>query len=287
MPYSLNHPVNLSQTITVNLPEPWNVTESNKTVIAPAFLATYETDYIGDAIKIYHTYATTNDYIEVTDTKDFVEKVEAAQDNLTFQLTYGSSNSSDASSAFNMPFLLIGIFACTFIIFGLRKLFLYDPRSRDYTIAYDNIGGWMILPAIGIFLSPVRKLVNIYENGYFEYLHWNILTNPIHASYNPSLGVLVLIEYIYEIATLCFSILLIILLWNRRTSFPLLICCLYGLNVLVLIVETVWLRELQLPTGFEGKDSVSSYGLIFAALIWIPFFVYSDRVKGTFRERLS
>lgn len=287
MPYGLSHPVNVAQTITINLPEPWNVTESNKTVITQAFRSTYETDYIGDAIRIYHTYSTTDDHIEAADTKDYVDKVETVQNNLTFQLTYGSANSSGASSSFNMPFLLIGLVMVPFMILVLRRLFLYDPRSRDYPIAYSSIGGWIIFPAIGIFLSPVWTLVNIYENGYFEYLQWEILTNPSHASYNPSLGILVLIEYIYEIAILCFSILLIILLWNRRTSFPLLICCLYALNVFVLIVETVWLRQLQLPTGFEGEDGFSSYRAIIAAMIWIPFFIYSDRVKGTFRERLT
>ena len=287
MPYSLNHPVDVAQTITINLPEPWNVTESNKTVVASSFRSTYETDYIGDAVKIYHTYSTTDDHVEAADTKDFMDKVEAAENNLTFQLTYGSANGSETASGFNMPFFLIGLAAIPFMVLGLRKLFLYDPRSRDYSIAHSSVGGWIILPAIGTFLSPVWTLVNIYSNGYFEYLQWEILTNPSHASYNPSLGLLVLIEYIYEIGMLCFSILLIILLWNRRTSFPLLICCLYGVNVLVLVVETVWLRQLGLPTGFEGEDSHSSYRAIFGALIWIPFFIYSGRVKGTFRERLS
>jgi len=286
MPYSLTHPLDVSQTITLNLPEPWNVTVASKTIKSPAFRFTSEINYVGNAIKIYRAYSTSNDHIEADETKDFIDKVQAAQENLTFQLTYRASSEGTASSNLNIPFLLIGLVLTPFMLLGLRKLFFYDPRSRDYSIAYENIGGWIILPAIGIFLSPVWSLVNIFSNGYFDYLNWQILTNPSHASYNPSLGVLVLIEYVYQIGILCFSILLIILLSKRRTSFPFLVCCLYGVNVLVLVVETVWLRQLELPTGFEGEDALSSYRSIMAAMIWIPFFIYSDRVKGTFRERL-
>jgi len=286
MPYSLNHPVNVSQTITINLPEPWNVTEDNTTIVSPGFRFKSEIDYIGDVVKIYRTYASTDDHVSATAAKDFIDKIKAVENNLSFQLTYGSANARASSSNFNTPFLLIGLILIPFLIFGIRKLFLYDPRSRDYTIAYSAVGGWIIFPAIGIFLSPVWTLVNIYQNGYFDYLNWEILTNSSHPSYNPSLGALVLVEYVYEIAILSFSILLIILLLNRRTSFPLLICCLYALNVLVLLVETVWLHQLELPTGFGGEDGLSSYRSIGAALIWIPFFIYSDRVKGTFRERL-
>ncbi len=286
MPYSLTHPLNVSETITISLPEPWNVTEANKTIESPAFRFTSEIDYVENAVKIYRGYSTLNDHIEADGAKDFVDKIQAAQDNLLFQLTYSASTEGTASSNFNMPFLLFGLVLTPFMLLGLRRLFFYDPRSRDYSIAYESIGGWLILPAIGIFLSPVWSLVNLFSNGYFNYLNWQILTNPSHASYNPSLGVLVLIEYIYHIGILCFSILLIVLLYNRRTSFPFLVCCLYGVNVLVLVVEAVWLRQLDLPTGFEGEDALSSYRAIMSAMIWIPFFIYSDRVKGTFRERL-
>jgi hypothetical protein len=287
MPYELTHPVDVSETITINLPESWNVTEDSKTVVSSGFRFRSEIDYIEDAVKIYRSYSTSKDHIEAAEAKDFIEKVKTAEDHLNFQLTYGDTKAVPADSGFNMPFLLIGLFAVPLMVIGVRRLFLYDPRSRNYENAYDFIGGWIILPAIGIFVGPIFSFINIYQNGYFEYLQWEILTNPKHGSYNPSLGVLVLIEYLYEIATLCFSLLLIILLSKRRTSFPLLICCLYGVNLVVLLMETVWLWQLGLPTGFEGEDGPSAFRVVISALIWIPFFIYSDRVRGTFRERLS
>jgi hypothetical protein len=38
-----------------------------------------------------------------------------------------------------------------------------------------------------------------------------------------------------------------------------LVCCLYVVNVLVLVGETVWLRALELPTSFEGEGGLASY----------------------------
>lgn len=288
MPYAINHPIAVDQTITIHLPEPWTVTESHTNIASAAFTFESETDYIDDKIRLYYSYRSLKDHIDASETKNYLEKIDEATDHVNFQLTYRTNNKTNSASTFNIPFLLIAIFLVPLLFLGMRRLYLVDPRSKDYTAAYDQFGGWLILPVIGIFLNPIYLLAGFIKGGYFNYIHWEILTNPSHGLYNPSLGGLVLFEFVYFLAAIGFSILLILLLIKKRTSFPLFVCLLYGLNVSYLLIETLCLSALDLPTAFaSSKEIVSTMSPIFVAIVWIPFFIYSDRVKGTFRERLK
>jgi len=285
MPFAISHPVSVIQNITVHVPEFWNIKKTSSEISSPAFRFTSETDYMDEKIYLRYTYESRKDHVDAKEAVKHVKDSDRANESLSYQLTYASN--SQAATSFNTPFLLIGGFALPLIILGLVWLYKYDPRSRDYEISYEGFGGWLVLPVIGIFLAPIWSLLDLIRNEYFNYIHWEILTNPAHASYNPKLGGLVLIEYVFQVAMLAYSVFVVILMVKRRTSFPVFAAILYGANVFFLFMDSIWLHALDLPTAFDGEDSRTAIRAILTAMIWIPYIIMSDRVKGTFTERIE
>ena len=286
MPFALSHPVSVIQNITIEVPDDWRIEKASSKISSPGFRFTNEVDYVNKKIFLRYTYESRKDHIAASESVRHVKDCDRAINDLSFQLTQ-SPPSSIASSSFNIPFSLIGIFVLPLIVIGLVWLYKYDPRSRDYEISYEGFGGWLVLPVIGIFLTPVWSLINISRNEFFNYLHWEILTNPSHSAYNPKLGTLVLIEYVYELAFLAYSLFVAVLMVRRRTSFPLFASILYGVSVAFICFDSICLHSLGMATTFDTDSGSAAVRSIIAAVIWIPYINFSERVKGTFTERIE
>lgn len=287
MPYALSHPVSVIQNITIEVPEYWPVKKSAVEIKSPAFKFTSEADYLDQKIYLRYTYESRKDHIVATEAVKHVKDCDRALNELSFQLTY-TPPGDKSTTALNTPFLLIGILVLPLIILGLVVLYKYDPRSRDYEISYEGFGGWLVLPVIGIFITPLLAFIEFWKNNeFFNYLQWEILTNPAHSAYNPKLGILVLIEYVYQIALLAYSIFVVILMVKRRTSFPIFATIMYGANVVFIFLDSIWLNALGMPTVFDGESANVAIRTILVASIWIPYIIFSERVKGTFTERIQ
>jgi hypothetical protein len=143
-------------------------------------------------------------------------------------------------------------------------------------VGYDNITGFLVLPAIGIVLNPILILKDLMSGGYFD---------DTFASSNLSLGSLAVFELVSLLTTLGVGLLCAVLFFKRRTSLPLIFSALLGFQVLFSIVQYGWLISLDGALTTENNFALFRSALI--AGIWIPVFLTSDRVKGTFRERLD
>ncbi|MGC3942978.1 MAG: DUF3857 domain-containing protein [Chryseolinea sp.] len=286
MPFAISHPVSVIQNITIEVPEYWPVKKANMEVSAAAFRFTSENDYMNKKIFLRYTYDSRKDHITASEAVKHVRDSDKALNNLQFQLTYTPAN-VNAETPFNMPYVVIGVIALVLFTIGLRWLYTYDPRSRDYEISYEGFGGWLVLPVIGIFFTPISTLVQVFTSEFFNYVQWEILVNPSAANYNPELGALVLFEYLFYLASLAYSIFIVIIMVKRRTSFPLFVTIMYASNILYTILDAIWLHALNLPTAFDGNNPTAAIAPIIGAMIWIPYILLSQRVKGTFTERME
>ena len=86
-------------------------------------------------------------------------------------------------------------------------------------------------------------------------------------------------EIVYNVFFLVFTILAIILFFNKRTSAPKFMIFFYGTNLALTIVESFVMNQTGLPDPTGASDIIKS---IISAAIWIPYFLKSKRVKETF-----
>ena len=281
MPMALAHPLTVNHRIEIHLPEPWTVTSENVDVSTDAFIYSYKTTYSDKVISIDHSLRTLTDHVEPADVKTHVQKIDDARGNLTYSVSYTSGDQQGDEA--NVPFIIIALVTCGLFFLALKKLFTFDPRARNYSVSYEQVGGLLILPMIGLFISPLSAFAALFRNTYFKNISWRILTDSAFGLYDPSRGTLIVLELLFQIFSIAGAIFLLILMMKRRTSFPLLMIVFLAIRILFVMIDSVWVSVLDNTKPFAIAEIVN----IAIVGLWILYFIYSDRVKGTFRERLT
>lgn len=151
---------------------------------------------------------------------------------------------------------------------------------------YNKIGGWLILVAVGLILAPLRILrsVFIYSLPIFKPETWSALTTQSSEVYHPLLAPLLIGELVGNLFFIALSIILVVLLFRRRKIVPKLAIFYYLSNLIFALTHTY--TASLIPTVsinmFDAGSIKEIAGFVVRASIWVPYFLISKRVKGTF-----
>jgi len=158
--------------------------------------------------------------------------------------------------------------------------------SRAIADGPQGLGGWLILPAIGLFGAPVLWLYFLFAD-YIPLLQdggWEVLTTPGYDVYHPLWGALLVVELAGTILLTAFDLFLLVLFFRRSPAFP----RLYIVSLLAYLAWTVLevILAVQIPAIVELGYADLIRDIVQATIvcaIWIPYFLRSRRVKNTFR----
>jgi len=143
-----------------------------------------------------------------------------------------------------------------------------------------GIGGWLILPMLGLFLTPVFSLISIAQIlPFFSDGTWEALTDPASPDYLPLFGMTLLFELFFSIGFIGYAIIALILLFKKHYLFPKIMIAVYLINVFYMITDHILVNMIA-PEDPEPITDVAKS--IIAALIWCSYFTKSVRVKNTF-----
>ena len=286
MPYYLGEPYSFSQTTLVYLPEVWPVNDLNLTIDGDGFLYKNTISENAGIISVTHDYVLTKESIPGALVDTFLKKHEDIQNTLSYILYYDQSIAGFKLSWISIILTLLAITVGTIFAFKIYRNF--NPPAHEY--AEDKaIGGWLILPAIGITISPIVLSIQIFTNGFFNHNTWLYYYN---SEIDQLTNVLLLFgtEIVYNFLLLIFALLILILFYQRRTSIPTLITIFYIANVLGPLIDLI-LVETIIPGQFMKPDTYGTFRDIASsflrAAIWIPYFNISERVKDTFCKRYN
>jgi transglutaminase-like putative cysteine protease len=284
MPYALVYPRHVKQKITLQMPDAWDIADSEKKIESAGFSYTSSATYRDTLISLNYEYQTKKTYLEPTEINEYLKKTEEVQNDLTLNLYSYDEAKASSTTKVNYPFIIILAISCIGFFFGVRKMYDYDPDAKPALEKHNSIGGWLILPAIGLCLSPFRLVYDLYSSEYFNYVNWQILSDSNFAAYNPALGSLIVVELVVNFAILIYGIVLIVLFFQRRTSAPLFMMVFYIVTVVFVFTDSLIAESF----GIEGFDDDTTKTVIrgaIAAAIWVPYFLVSERAKGTFTIR--
>lgn len=149
-----------------------------------------------------------------------------------------------------------------------------------------GIGGWLILPTIGLFVFPLRAAVVLAADYWplFERGVWASLTSPGGALYHPLWAPVLLYEVCCNVVFIAFAVTLLLLLFRRSRRFPAAFIAFALLNLCFVVSDAAlgWQIPAVAARGPEGFAIEIGRSLAVAA-IWVPYMLISKRVRNTFR----
>ncbi len=149
----------------------------------------------------------------------------------------------------------------------------------------SGIGGWLILPMIGLVITPLRlgfMLITMHLQIFLSG-SWGILTTAGSDAYHPLWAPLILFEIFANTVLMSWSVALLVLLFAKSHHFPKWIILLYLTSLGVIALDMALSQSI--PAVAEQNDPSAATELfrsIVAAIIWIPYFIKSERVRNTF-----
>lgn len=285
MPYYLGEPYKFEQQTSIALPDYWNISDSEFSIGKESYSYTNQIRTVGKTVVVKHNYDLKKNLIDASNVDEFLKDHEKINNQIVYQLSHAGGTSADESGLSTIS-IIISLALLAIFVFSAKKIYEeFNPKPESDQDM--NIGGWLVLPGIGLVLSPFMLLVQLGTQGYFEKGVWSLFKNAGYENAN-ALSLLIGFELTINLALLVYAVLLIILYFKKRTSLPKLIIILYAASLIFPILDLILYNALFPQELMDASDDQESYTQIsrgfISAAIWIPYFLVSKRVKNTFTK---
>ena len=294
MPLNVSHPVHYRHTTTVLLPDNWSIKDSVETVNDEAFVFQRRIAYHNKTLTLDYDYRSLRDSVDAKQTARYVANIARVRDMLGYEIFQPSAASLAEPKAQtkgnDMNWLILAMLLMAAVIWVTVAwwVYRYDPSYvPNHPVDSDLVGirGWLILPGIGLTLTPLRVLFEQRDLLYvFSAQRWSYILGAEGAS--PFLGLMIVTELIFNIGLIVMGIVLTMLFFQKRHTLPRLYI-LYSVAASVFLVSDLILAPLVLgdrgqPAYKEITDTIRS---VISLMLWVWYFSVSKRVRATFTRR--
>lgn len=290
-PLALNHPVNLTHTTEVRLPEAWD-TPAEKTRIEDASFEFERRKSEKDKVLLLvDSFRSRADHVVPAETARYAANLDRARDAVDYALykrdSVAPKHVASGMERFNWPVAMVGVLLLAGFGWLAAKLYRYDPPAQPREVfgtQLQGIGGWLLLPALGLLVAPFRLLGDLsrvlpsYAND-----NWTQLTTVGGTAYHAMWAPVLLFELANVLGSLVFTLLLLVMFFQKRRAVPLFYTVLVGSNVLIQGIDIALVHTIPgTATAVTSKDwgELLRSAVFFA--IWASYFSKSERVKATF-----
>ena len=291
-PLALDFPVHEHVRVEVNLPEEWPIKADTNSYTSAAFQFTGKQWFRGRTFFMDYEYKSLTNVVTVADVPLHLKKMRELQDELGYTLYWDVDTTGLSLARVNWPILALGLVSAILLSLGGLWLYRYDPPVRaarppkpgEVPMQVQGIGGWLILVCIGLILSGPALLFQFWQNlAAYSLPNWHAVTTPGQPSYHPMYAPTLIFELVANIGMFALAMLMIVLFFQERTSFPRLFIVFLAAKAAVLILDTAMAASLQ-PSNPPGAHKDVAQAVI-GCCIWIPYMLVSRRVALTFVSR--
>jgi len=167
----------------------------------------------------------------------------------------------------------------------LMELETQNEKKENLQLGVSGLGGWLILIQIGLYVTILMTLNQIirYDLDIFTSEVWEMLTSEGSELYDPLWKPTILFESIYHVASVVFSIYILIQFYRKKSIVPRLIIILYSASVVIGIIDYILLQQIAVAQEFEDEGSLRDVvRSVITSVVWISYLLKSERVKNTF-----
>jgi len=294
-PLQLAYPFDVSQRTEVLLPDEWPLKPSSTTIDDPAFRFEQTVKLEGSRLIITDHVQVLTDEVAAKDMVRYLGNLARARNVAGYEFSWDkpvaatttpSGAKASALDRMNWPVALLALAMFGFYTWLAVVTYRYDPPpSNERVDDLVGIGGWLLVLAVILMLRPLVhvatliQLVNAMSIG-----KWSVLTTYGSSTYNALWAPLLLFELAAALAQLVFSLLVLLLFFQRRSNFPR-VALLLLLAATVLQVSDHMLASLVPSVKAAWKGGAQMVGGVIGTAIWSVYLIQSLRVKSTFVRR--
>lgn len=288
-PLGLPYPSHVSQLIEVALPGDWRI-KPEKVVFEDTYLFfSFTSTYTNRLLTLNYQLRTLADSVPLADMAKHLRLRRQIAQSLEYSVLKGMEGS--ASFTFNSPLVSLWAAWCAMLMALWTIAYRYHPAPPPLPTIGDEtpsgIGGWLILPCIGLAVGLCSALARLVKLHFcLNATIWHNLTMPespaYHALWRPVL-ILELLGITFLVALITLNI---ILLLRHRSSFPRFMILLIATNLLLEAGDSFLGQQIPAVAAAIKQQQVvvAQSQALLGAFIWIPYFLVSRRVRNTFRK---
>lgn len=158
------------------------------------------------------------------------------------------------------------------------------------SIKPNGIGGWLLIPVLGLFFVIYQGFELFKSNDLllFQSEMWTAFSVPGTVFYKSGWTPLIISLAFLQVAITALSIVALVALFKKKRFVPALMVAIYVVGLALVANDYVLARlffpmvDPDLAISIQSESIKKLIGVSLAAVIWIPYFVQSKRVKNTF-----
>lgn len=280
-PIALNFPYELYYQIEVQFPEPWTIEPADFTLKRDAYEFEIEELYDQSTFTwtIKYHYKVLKPWVAANQATQFIADMDKINESLAKTITWNPELTQQTSAVLwwmvGLAMALLAGFSVLAIRFSQRPAVGFSEQEPL------DIGGWLIVIALGLWITPVLICRTLLSNNYFNQLVWVGLEGNANELFIKALW---LGELIFNLFLLVFSVLVLYLFLKKRVNLPKVLTVF--MVVYLVFVGGEWVVCMQFKEVFEESTIESLRNdfvlQLFRSVIWIPYLNKSERVKQTF-----
>ncbi|MGD8908434.1 MAG: DUF3857 domain-containing protein [Chromatiales bacterium] len=290
-PYAVAHPVRYRHTTRILVPEGSEFESESYEINDSAFRFMKSVEFNGAELVIDYLYESLRDHVMPADIEQHVINLRDLHHLTSYQIKMVDPSIVFGDYHFAMGdvnWLMVGVALLSVVLTGLlsyRIIYLRDSPAapaEDIDPQLVGISGWLILPAISIFLFPFSVAWGFKDLLYlFSAAQWSVLMEEVSVAWMT----LILFGAVLNIVMIVLSLFLIAMFVTRRSGFPKLFIGFYLFVTIFTGGDLLALHLLAIPgVGVEATDIRDFARLLFHTILWSAYFIRSKRVRATFRR---
>lgn len=280
MPLAISFPVDVDYSIVMHFPahKQLSFLPQKDSVVNKAFTF-YRKSSVSKSQNTYtltYTYKTKTDHVQVDEQKAYFKDYNKLSDLCDENIKWGMA--SDIGNKLNWLSIVLSILFAGMLSWILLLVYRMDFGWSGSGKKPLDIGGWMLIPIAGLFFSPLKVTYQVVNTGYFKQALWDNFISQYNGS-SFLIGSFFYFELLFNISIVLVSIFLIVLMIQKRVTFPK-IYIWFRVTVLAGILFDAVISNVLLGVEITNFNEIF-WGSVSLA-IWVPYFIMSDRVKDTF-----
>lgn len=289
-PMAILFPENIVNEIQIHTHEPWRVIPDDKIIKTKGFLFHHQVVCTNSEINVIDRLTTLNIGIAAADVPDYVAGVNDLPRYLGLSFSKSVPGLVVVSSP-NWSLWMAVICYSMVLLMAMVMVYRYQPRSPPFILPFNDprlrgLGGWLVLVAIGLIGAILVRFGGFVRTGsLYSTAHWRTITDTASASYDAMSAPSLLYNLFFRVTLLFYSILLVVLFFQKRRIFPTLAIIYLCFQFVGSVVNDGLLMSRKvktITTGIQTPAVASAVRTIPAMVIWGLYFARSKRVKLTF-----